>query len=59
MKPSRTRSAAVSRVAVTMKEHSRAGGSNDSHVDDRVSIVPTSIWWEMCCTATRPAAASD
>jgi len=59
MELSRIRNAAVSRKSVTMKEQSRAVGSNNSHLDDHVSIVPARIWWEMCPTATRPAAASD
>jgi hypothetical protein len=43
MKFSRIGKAAVSRISVILKEQSRAGGSNDIRLDDRVSIVPTSI----------------
>ena len=54
----RIRNALVSRISVTVKEYSTVRGSNTNRVDDRVSILPTSIWWEMCPTATRPAATS-
>jgi len=59
MKLFRIRNVLVPRISVKMKEYERVGGSNASRVDDRVSVVPTSIWWEMCPTSTRPAAASD
>jgi hypothetical protein len=59
VKLSSIRNAAVSQISVTMKERSTPSGSDASHVNDRVSIVPMSILWETCPTAKRPAAASD
>jgi len=59
MKLFRIHNALVSQISVTMKEYSRFGDSKATRVDDRVSIVPTSIWWELCPTTTRLAAASD